>query len=81
MDTGPNLVGLLPNNLVMNGVYTIRMVDDRHPAGLVGLHLVEATAASIYGYWVVRFRPVVPRTQSEDVEMVKSLLTKVGEPA
>jgi hypothetical protein len=78
VNLGPNVDGKLPNGLVLNGVYTIRSIDLRHPNGLVGVHLVERQSASSYGYWLDRFRPLITRSQEDDVALFRKLLLTEG---
>ncbi len=65
--------------LVRKGqTYTIRSVEIT-PDGKVGIKLVGVQDRSRldYGYAVERFRPLVVRTQEQDVEMFKRLVDRV----
>jgi len=78
VDAGPSANTGLPVNLVVGRIYTIVRTTPVGVNGLKGVVVVEARAPSErygFGFAVNRFRPIVTKTQKQDVEMFLSLLS------
>lgn len=73
-DSPPRSGIWLGDRLVAGATYTIVAVTSS-PLGLVGVTLLEADTPNPCGYWLARFRPLVTKTQEQDVAKFRHLLT------
>ena len=83
VDASPDFYGE-QSGLAQGQVYTVKGDGGRDAFGVFGIRLVEiATRFDRYGlgFNVNRFRPIVTRTQEQDLEHFLPLLNTVEEPA